>query len=49
MKTTKPKVQDKRKLREQIMHSALASFQIEGINISKEKTFAALKNVEAIL
>jgi len=40
---------NKKILREQIMQSALASFKIEGILISKEKAFATLKKIETIL
>jgi hypothetical protein len=46
MKENQKKKDDKRKLREQIMQSALASFRIEGINISKETALIALKKVE---
>lgn len=35
--------------REQIMQSALASFRMEGINISKDKALLALKKVELSL
>ena len=35
--------------REQIMQSAVASFRIEGINISKEMALVALKKVELTL
>jgi hypothetical protein len=37
---------DKMSLREQIMHSTIASFKIEGINIPLDKALAALKQVE---
>jgi hypothetical protein len=47
---TKPiKVKNKKISREQIMQSALASFRIEGINISKEMALLALKKVELSL
>ena len=47
---TKPKKGKNKKIsREQIMHSAVASFRLEGINISKEKALLALKKVELSL
>jgi hypothetical protein len=47
---TKPKKEkNKKSSREQIMLSALASFRIEGINISKEMALLALKKVELSL
>ena len=49
MKTKQIKTNDKKNAREQIMQSALASFRIEGINISKEKASATLKKVELSL
>ncbi len=49
MKIKQINTKDKKALREQIMQSALASFRIEGINISKEKAFATLKKVEVNL
>lgn len=49
MKTKQRKTKDENILREQIMNSALASFKIEGINISKEKALATLKKVELSL
>ena len=49
MKTKQVKTKDKKTTREQIMQSALASFRIEGINITEEKALAALKKVELSL
>ena len=49
MKASQKKKNDKKSPREQIMQSALASFRIEGINISKEKALIALKKVELSL
>ena len=49
MKVSQKKENDKKSAREQIMQSALASFRIEGINISKEKALIALKKVELSL
>lgn len=40
------KKNEKQLLREQIMNSAVASFKIEGIKISKSATLSALKKVE---
>lgn len=49
MKTQSKKVTIKSSTREEIMHAALASFKIEGINISAEQALATLKKVEASL
>lgn len=49
MKAKQAKIKDKKITREQIMQSALASFRIEGINITKENALAALKKVELSL
>ena len=46
-KTKKGK--DKKSSREQIMKSALASFRIEGINISEEMALLTLKKIELSL
>ena len=46
-KPSKPK--DKKILREQILQSALASFRIEGINITQEMALETLKKVELSL
>lgn len=45
MKTKQVKTKDKKVTREQIMQSALASFRIEGIDITEEKALAVLKKV----
>jgi len=44
----KPKKSEKteRSLREEILQSMIASFKIEGINISKDDASATLKKVE---
>lgn len=49
METKPVKTKDKKIIREQIMQSAVASFCIEGINITKEKALATLKKVELSL
>ena len=49
MNTKERKVKDKKPSREQIMQSAIDSFRIEGINISKEMALATLKKVELSL
>ena len=49
MNTRNTKTKDKKSAREQIMQSALASFRIEGINISKERALSVLKKVELSL
>ncbi len=46
MKTKETKNKDKKISREKIMQSAIASFRIEGIDISSEKALASLKKVE---
>ena len=46
MKGSQKKGKDKKSSREQIMQAALASFRIEGINISKEMALITLKKVE---
>jgi hypothetical protein len=47
---TKPKKgKDRKSSREQIMESALASFRMEGIFISKEMALLTLKKVELSL
>ncbi len=45
MKTKQVKSTDKKILREQILESAVASFRIEGIKISKETALETLKKV----
>jgi hypothetical protein len=47
MKTKQKKLTINSSTREQILQSAMASFRIEGINISKEQALATLKKVEA--
>jgi hypothetical protein len=47
MKPKEKKATIKAPTREQIMHSALASFRIEGIHISQEQAIAILKKIEA--
>ena len=42
-------VKDKKNIRKQIMDSAIASFRIEGIHISKEAAIETLKKVELTL
>jgi hypothetical protein len=49
MNTKLKKEKNKKVSREQIMHSALASFRIEGINIPKEMALLALKKIELSL
>ena len=49
MKTKQKKDTVKSSTREQILRSAMASFRIEGINISTEQALATLKKVEANL
>jgi len=49
MKTKQKKDTVKSLTREQILQSALASFRIEGINISVEQAVATLKKVETSL
>ena len=49
MKTKQKKEKVKSSTREQILHSAMASFRIEGINISKDQALATLKKIEAKL
>jgi hypothetical protein len=49
MKMKEKKATVKASTREQIMHSALASFRIEGIHISQEQAFATLKKIETNL
>ena len=49
MKTIKAKTKEKKILREKILESALASFRIEGIEISKETAYEVLKKVELSL
>lgn len=49
MKENQKKNKDKKYSREQIMQSALTSFRIEGINISKEMALIALKKIELSL
>ena len=49
MKTELKKTKDKKTLREDIVTSAIASFQIEGITISKEEAMQTLKKIELIL
>lgn len=49
MNTKSKKGKNKKTSREQIMQSAVASFRIEGINISKEMALVALKKVELSL
>jgi len=49
MNTKSKKGKTKNTSREQIMQSTLASFRIEGINISKEMALSALKKVELSL
>lgn len=49
MNTKSKKGKNKKTSREQIMQSAVASFRIEGINISKEMALIALKKVELSL
>ena len=49
MKENPIKVKVKKTSREQIMQSTIASFRIEGINISKEKALIALKKIELSL
>ena len=49
MKVKQKKQQIKPVNREQILRSALASFKIEGINISAAQAQATLKKVEASL
>jgi len=46
MKTKEAKPRNKKNLREQILQSAIASFSIEGIKISKEMALETLKKVE---
>ena len=46
MKTKEIKIKDKKIVREEILQSAIASFRIEGIKISKEMALATLKKVE---
>jgi len=46
MKGKEPKTNNKKVVREQILQSAIASFRIEGIKISKEMALEALKKVE---
>ena len=49
MNTKAKKGKNKKISREQIMQSALASFRIEGINISREMALLTLKKVELSL
>jgi hypothetical protein len=49
MKIKQKKSTTKSSLREEILHSAIASFRIEGIHITTEQALAALKKIEANL
>ena len=49
MKTRQKKEIVKSSSREEILRSVVASFRIEGINISEEQALATLKKVEANL
>ena len=49
MKTKEAKPKDKKIVREQIMQSAIASFRIEGIQISTQMALESLKKVESSL
>ncbi len=49
MKSKQRKDTAKASVREQIMHSAMASFHIEDINISESQTQSTLKKIETNL
>ena len=49
MEENKKKEEVKKSLREQIMQNTLASFRIEGINISTENALTTLKKIELSL
>ena len=49
MKSVTKTANERRKLREEIVKSSVASFKIEGIHISNEIAAATLKKIEANL